>query len=361
MATPATPATPLNPSSGLAWFLVALFAGLFAEGHAAQPPAPAPAGTILLREQDFTRGTTRHLTLTPDGKTEAEFATPGGWPGTAVAPHDVLRSPDGTRAALTGTDTRPRTEDGTDPPQWPVFLCSFPGGKALTPLGGDLAPEIWPRGGGTLIARELPADPNGIGRFVAIDLATGGRAALPVPDAHWLRDRSPDGNHYLSTSDPDGKPAPRRLYLLDRRGRVVRPLTDDALRSVGPAVFEPGGRSVVLTAAPRAARPVRGLPAWKLYRTGVEAPRPVLLTDLPDTALVGGFALSPDGKQVAYARRPRVPVDLNPRKMLDPEAETDEVEYAVVVVGVDGTNARVIRSVKTRRPFAVQLDVIDWR
>jgi hypothetical protein len=77
--------------------------------------------------------------------------------------------------------------------------------------------------------------------------------------------------------------------------------------------------------------------------------------------VVGGFALSPDGKWVAFDCGPRVSVNLNPKKTLDPDAETDEVEFAVVVVGSDGKSPRTIRSVKTKKPFSLSLNVIDWR
>ena len=344
--------------------IVALFG---TAGRSAPDADPAPAGTILIREWDSARKQYLHATLTPDGNTQLEFATPKDWPAatTVEYPHDVLRSPDGKRAVLIGNDTRPRKEDGSDPPQFPAFLCSFPQGKNLTPFGGNFEPAYWSADAGTLVVREYPADfdtnPGGIGKFVSIELKTGKRTALPIPDEHWLLDRSPDGHRFLTSGkDPDGKLKGNRIFLLDRYGQVVRPLTDETVR-VGPAKFGPDGKWVLLRAAQRSAKPVPGTAAWKLYRTAIENPKLELLTAVSDSELVGGFALSPDGKRVAFDRHPRVSVELNPEKVLDPEAETDEVEIAVVVVGLDGKDARTVRSVKTKKPFSIQLQVVDWR
>lgn len=359
--------TPARPTNRSAVLLVptALFATLLATaGRAAPPAAPDANGTILLREQDFVRQGVRVTTLTPDGKTETGFATPKGLPDTFTPPFEVFRSPDGKRATVRGCDTRPRKGDGTDPPSFPTVLCSFPDGKGTTPIDGDLDVVCWSPDGGTLVAREMPPDDTSgapVGKFVSIDLKTGKRTALPIPGGHWLHDRSPDGKLFLTAGkDPAGKLKGKRLFLLDADGTVVRPLTDESLVG-GPARFGPDGKWVLLRAYPLAAKGAPGLPAWKLYRTAIENPKPELLTDVPDSVLVGGFALSPDGKWVAFDRGPRVPVARNPKKVLDPDAETDEVEFAVVVVGSDGKNPRKIRSVKTKKPFSMSLDVVDWR
>jgi len=320
----------------------------------------------LVTKWDPVRRQYHHATLTPDGKIETEFATPKDWPDyTTGFPYDARRSPDGKRAVLTGADTRPRNQDGKDPPQYPVFLCSFPDGSGLTPIGGDMNPLFWSPDGGTLVVRKYDPDhdtsSDPVGPFLSIDLKTGRQTPLPIPDGHWLVGKSPDGKHLLTRGkDPAGKLKGKRLFLLDRGGRVVRPLTDESVIP-GSAKFGPDGQWVLLSAEPRSAREVAGCSAMKLYRTGIETPKLELLVDVPDSATVGSFALSPDGKRVAFERCPRVSVNLNPQKPLDPEATTDEVEFAVVVVGLDGRDARTIQSVKTKKPFSTQLHVVDWR
>jgi hypothetical protein len=326
---------------------------------------PAMTGAILIEEQDFVRQTNRFATLTPDGKTETAFTTPKNWPDTATGPSSVERSPDGKRAAMTGTDNRPRKGDATDPPQFPMFLASFPDSKELNQIDGNLELICWSPDGGTLVVRELPPDfdtnPGGIGTFLAIDLKTAKRTPIKVPEGHWLHDRSPDGSLFLTSGkDPAGALKGKRLFLINREGKVVRALTDETM-TAGRAFFGPDGKWVLLSASPRSSKAVTGTWAWKLYRTTVETPKPELLMNIPDSVAVGGFHLSPDGKWVAFNLTPRVRVDLNPEKALDPDAETDEVEFAIVVVGLDGKNPRKIRSVKTKKPFSVSLEVIDWR
>jgi hypothetical protein len=335
-----------------------------ATGRTAPQAVPALTGTVLLREQRFTGQGVRVFTLTPDGKTETEFTIPKGLPDAFTPPLDVFRSPDGKRATVRVCDTRPRKKDGKDTPFFPTVLCSFPDGKGSVPIDGELEAVCWSPDGGTLVVREVPPDDTSgapVGKYLSIDLKTGKRTALPIPDGHWLHDRSPDGKLFLTAGkDPAGKLKGKRVFLVGRDGTVIRPLTDETMGG-GPARFGPDGTWVLLRAYPLAAKAVTGTLAWKLYRTGVENPKAELLTDVPDSADVGGFALSPDGKWVAFDRGPRVSADLNPKKSRDPDAETDEVEFAIVVVGSDGKNPRTIRSVKTRKPFSVSLSVIDWR
>jgi len=330
-------------------------------------PQPAPAGTLLVKQQDFSRlSGNRVFTLTPDGKTETRFTPPVGLPDTFTPPFEVSRSPDGKMALVRGCDTRPRKKDAKDPPPFfPSVLCSFADGKGTTPVYGELEVVCWSPDGGTLVVREVPEDDASgapVGRYQSIDLKTGERTSLPIPAGQWLHDRSPDGKFYLTSGkDPTGKVSGRRVFLLDRDGNMVRPLTDLSLVG-GPARFGPDGTWVLLRGYPIAAKKVPGMPAWKLYRTPLANPKTELLTPVPDSALVGGFALSPDGKSVAFDLSPRVSVDLNPKKPLDADAETaDEVEFALVVVGSDGKNPRTIRSVKTKKPFSMSLNVIDWR
>jgi RNA polymerase sigma factor (sigma-70 family) len=339
-----------------------------AEGARAPAPAakPAPAGTILVEAQDFTphaRQYRRYAVLSPDGKTEAEVADPADWPGTVTVPTDVVRSRDGRRAALRGGNTQPRKGDGTDLPHYRTFVASFPDGGGLDEVSGEVQPAFWSWDGAALVVRELPADhdsgPGKVGRYLAIDPKTRKRTPLPVPDGHWLHDVSPDGRLFITSgTDPAGKLKAERLFLVDRGGRVVRPLTDETVIA-GYAAFGSDGTWVLLRAAPRPVRAIGGLPAWKLYRAGVETPGLELVTEVPDAVAVAGFALSPDGRSVAFARQPRVagPGGGPP----DPGFVTAEVEFAVVVVGLDGKNPRTIKSVKTNKPGSTSLTVIDWR
>jgi hypothetical protein len=349
------------PTQRLIGLSAALALGVCAAAAAPRlAPAPprGPSGTILIQSGDFAEQTARYATLTPDGAKEEEFSKPKGWPDDVWFPPSVVRSPGGSRAALTGNrKVRPVHQ---------TFLAPFPEAGALDPLDGQLRPMFWSRDGKTLVVEELPAeaiaeaDPGAIGKYVAIDLRTKRRAALPVPEGHWLYDRSADGLLLTAGKDPGGKLKGRRLFLLDGRGKVVRALTEEGLVP-GPAEFGPDAEWVVLRAAPRSVKGVGGVPAWKLYRTPVERPKPELLAEVPDSEAVGGFALSPDGKWVAFDRSPRVPSDPKAAKPRDPGAAGEEVEFAVVVVGLDGKAPRTIKSVKTKKPFSISLGVIDWR
>jgi hypothetical protein len=347
------------------------------------PPTPMPAleldlftpirsddaksdkpGSILIRIQESAGQDCRLITLSPDGKTETLVNAPKGWPDTVAKP-DLERSRYGKMAAFRGNNTLPRKNDGTDLPIFRAFVGSFPNGGDLLEITGDVEPAFWMRDGKSLVVRELPEhhDTKVEDRtsYSSVDLKSLKRTPIPIPDEHWLYDLSSDGRYALTSGkDPAGKLNGKRLFLVDRTGAVIRPLTDESMIP-GTARFLPNGNSVLLRAYPRSANRVLGMSAFKLYRTAIDHPKLEPIVEVPDSFCVGGFDYSPDGKWVVFEQSPRVPADLNPKKLLDHEAVTDEVEFAVIVVGLDGKNPSPIKSVKTRKPFSVTLNVIDWR
>jgi RNA polymerase sigma-70 factor (ECF subfamily) len=294
---------------------------------AAKPPTKADGIVFLLNEE--------LAMIQPDGKGYTRLPT--------KAKHVFWFhvSPDGKRLAYTTTNARIGGRFHT----YVTDLFSessiiagisrlagndLPEGEALD---GEVECAIWSADGTKLACCDAKARNHSI-----VDVKTGEKSQLNLPEGHWLQDWSPDGNWFLTTKryeDTEDKLA--RVYLVKKDGSEVRCLNGSIQHAWFPR-FSPDGRKVLLV-------------SW-------EKPNRVFVLDLREgkprpvspelNAVVLSACWSPDGKRIAYAwhQVPAKPDSDNP------------IEFVLSVIDADGKNPLTLRTEKGRLGPSVH---VDWR
>ncbi|MBX9627257.1 MAG: hypothetical protein K2X82_25870 [Gemmataceae bacterium] len=322
------------------------------------PPAPkaAAAKPAVKGPNKLLYYKAGHPTLVdPDGKNEKRVAEDLG-PGIRA---DARLSPDGKRVALIA-----RLADPNDPPADPNKPIQKPGGRLYvvsTDGSGkpvDLAVDecrtlAWSPDGTEVVTTEFHHRPGIVplpGRKEAraliahtrVDIRTGNRTELDLPDGQLATDWSRDGRHFVTTAmGVEGGQETADVRLVSPDGAAEKKLTDpDELALLGR--LSPDGKRLLYVRFDRKVRAreliVRDLAAGK-----------AAVVEVPDLGAVVGYCWSPDGKRIAYTR--------HGLKIVEP----DKVDWTLTVCDPDGKNATVIA--KHQGP-PQPLDTggwVDWR
>jgi hypothetical protein len=182
-----------------------------------------------------------------------------------------------------------------------------------------------------------------------VDVKTGKRTAVKVPDTHFVTDLSHDGKYFLTT-EYDRNEETCRLHLISKDG------TEDRILKAAGNMAE-GGRlspdgSKVLYDGPDPERKERGKEnEGGLFVLDLWTNKVARVQGQPLNGSTMGYCWSPDGKRIAHAWR----LD-QPRP-----AEGEMTESVLIVSDADGTNPRTIATERGNSPGLITLSDPDWR
>ncbi|HEY7070536.1 MAG TPA: sigma-70 family RNA polymerase sigma factor [Acidimicrobiales bacterium] len=312
---------------------------------AAPVPAAAPGGRLLLmREGGFT-------VLAPDGKELAatkigsEIDVPGvGW-----------LSPDGKRVAylLNGGGNTPRTTR--------VVVRDLDGGKFATIIDVNVESLCWAPDGRSLVAACCePGEKNPKVEHVRIDLVARTVTKLPWPTDVFLVDWSADGKT-LVVGREDETHETGQLALMTADGKRVTDLTTyDATFWGGEARLSPDGKTLLYSDVPPGTKDDHHGMTRRLYVLDIATKKKAEVAGVPLNATVFWCCWSPDGKRIAYTWRQRH-AELAKKEKLSGEDAAVETEMFLVVADADGSNDKVVASVKAADARAMPFRAIGWR
>jgi RNA polymerase sigma factor (sigma-70 family) len=345
---------------GLAAVALAALLALLALGTGASgvPRAAQPAPTAPTDSKPPPRGPNRilvdragYLTLIdPDGKNEqrldAELAK-------SLA-QDGRLSPDGKRVAFLVVPDPPGDAPGRH------FLTNFRlsvrdvDGRGL---GTDLGPAkafAWSPDGAEIAASDftatdgLPDVLKPAATHFVVNVRTGKKAALNLPDDHILTDWSRDGKYLVTTRLSGTKGAPSaRVYLMNRDGTEHKAVTDGKAVAMG-GKLSPDGRRVLhmQIELPKDRPPVPRKLVVADVATGATTP----VEGIPLDAEVQSYCWSPDGRLVAYTWR----------RTINEGTIQEETEAYLVVCDPDGRNEKTVVTEKHAAKVGTLMHV-DWR
>jgi RNA polymerase sigma factor (sigma-70 family) len=332
-------------------------------------PVPAPREPVLMLWGDGAP-----VTLTPGGKVTLR-PDPADWLGGKWGPSLTLArlSPDGKRVLF--SEASAGANGG-----------SVESRHAIRPLAGNEKPvevvkevrgpySFWSRDGKRVYGfghdpeKQDKREAQQLGPYEmenwVVDLATGKKSAVQVPNTCAIKDESPDGRRFLTTESaleqtPDGK------FRYASRTFVTTPGVKPDHKRLAPDLgdmtglsFSPDGSTVL------ALLPLTGevIGYFELVSVDVRTGKAIHLNQMPEEQGVYAACWSPDGKKVAYvwwetgpapARgAPGVPV---PVPAPGPGAATVLVGSHVMIVDADGKNRKRIHTEEGGR-----MRVIDWR
>jgi RNA polymerase sigma factor (sigma-70 family) len=184
---------------------------------------------------------------------------------------------------------------------------------------------------------------------VMVDLKTGKRTAVKLPDNQFVTDWSRDGKYFVTT-EVSREEETGRLHLVRRDGSE-----DKVLRAAGNLAIDgrlsPDG-SKVLYDGPDPERKGKG----RFNESGlfVLDLRTNKVARVQGQALNGstmGYCWSPDGKHIAHAWRMDCP----------PPPEGEMTESVLIVSDADGSNPRTIATERGEFPGTITISDPDWR
>jgi RNA polymerase sigma factor (sigma-70 family) len=337
----------------------------------APAPVPAPREPVLMLWGDGAP-----VFLTPDGKVTDRPNPPdwhgNKWGGTTLTLGRL--SPDGKRVLF--SEVSAGANGGA---------LEFR--HAVRPVVGNEKPaevvkevrgpySFWSRDGRRVYGagydpeKQDKRDPKQLGLYEmenwVVDLASGKKSAVPVPNTCAIRDESPDGRHFLTVEfgpekDPDGKVRNRSRAFVTTPGAKPdhRPLAPYLGDLIGLS-FSPDGSKVL------ALRPIPAdvIGYFELLSIDVKTEKAVRLNLVPDEQGMYSACWSPDGKKVAYvwwesAAAPPVgaPGAPAPPPAAGPGAAAAAfIGSHVMIVDADGKNRKRVHTEEGGRVRA-----IDWR
>ena len=314
-----------------------------AAGAPAQAPRPAPPGPgrLLFYRQG-------HLALIgPDGKGAKEVSTDRN----KFHPGDARLSPDGKRLAF-AVRVKEKAPPDRDPRQ-KIYVRGLDEPEPGTDLG-EAQSFSWSPDGKHLVITDIthggePKDD----KFATwlVDVKTGERTAVKLPDNYLVTDWSRDGKEFLTTEYAPSKRKPTaRLHLVSRDGSRDRALTGaDTLAFFG-RLSRDGGK--VLYLAPDPERKGKGMQGQMgLFVLDVRSGKATRVDGQPLNGTVMGYCWSPDGKRIAHAWR------------LDqgPPGAGQMTESHLIVSDANGGNSVTIATERGNSPGLITLASPDWR
>jgi RNA polymerase sigma factor (sigma-70 family) len=304
----------------------------------AADPKPPPAGPnkILL---------VRHNGLT--------LIDPTGMNERVVLPDDMAASPyrDAGRLSPDGKKVAFVAPDGTpnDPNPTAELRTAGVDDKEGQPLG-VLSPRsfVWSADGSEIAFTEFPTDVKKLSAVHGVvNVRTKERAALKLPDDHYITDWSRDGKHFVTTRVwPNAG-----VFLVSRDGTEHKALTENRLPAGSYGLMgrlSPDSQRVLFTiVTPKKPGEAKSELAVLDCATGKVSP----VADVPVNGEVLSYCWSPDGRQIAYLWG-----EVYEGK---PEgAANKEVESQLVVCDADRKNARAVVSDKGQLLTIIGM---DWR
>ena len=299
---------------------------------AAQKPLPQGPNRLLVGRG--AGGGERVSLIDPTGKNEKDLLR--------VAAHlDGIRlSPDGTRVAYIAQDPT-ATE--------PMLLLYVAGvdDKEGQPLGMSPRAFSWSPDGTEIAYTEFPMSEKKLSATHGlINVKTGAKTELKLPDDHYITDWSRDGKHFVTTRIwPHAG-----VFLMNRDGTEHSSLTEKRLQAGSYGLLgrlSPDGKQLlftILTPAKEKDKQAKSELAVLDTSTGKVTP----VADIPINGGVSSYCWSPDGKRIAYAWL----------ESSQDNPAVEEIEAQVVVCDPDGKNATSIVSDKGR---IITRPGVDWR
>jgi RNA polymerase sigma factor (sigma-70 family) len=325
--------------------------------HAAKKNQAAGPGTLLLTRRDGM------ITLTPDGKQEADVTSPKGTRGNLQG----RLSPDGTHIAYIVTvdgGLRPPRREGEVPEPWPFKVVVGKVGAAdpvaVTAMPAYRLDLSWaPDGKRLLLTKQTDTDANIAFETVLLDPQTGKTESLDLAAGVRVLDWSRDGKNLLVVHRQDKK---YRLGLVTKDEKEVRDLTElHGWSGDNLGRFAPDGSRVLYTDADPADKDAH---RWGLssrpYVFSVAGKKREPLVEFPENAQVVGIAWSPDGKRVAYAWK-QLHAELLKKDTLNVNEIGIATEAFLMIADADGRNARTVVAGKADNAINMIFGSIDWR
>jgi Tol biopolymer transport system component len=224
-------------------------------------------------------------------------------------------------------------------------------------LGTDLGPAkafAWSPDGTEIAASDftatdgLPDVLKPAATHFVVDVKTGKKTALGLPDDHILTDWSRDGKYLVTTRLRGTKGAPSaRVFLMNRDGTEHRAVTDGKAVAMG-GMLSPDRRRMMYMEIelPKDRPPV----PRKLVVADVASGAATAVEGIPLDAEVQGYCWSPDGRRVAYTWG----------RTINDGTTQAEAEAYLVVCDPDGRNERTVVTDKHPSKVGTLLHV-DWR
>jgi RNA polymerase sigma factor (sigma-70 family) len=317
-----------------------------ARGAGAPAQAPRPAqrpvrGKLLFYRQG-------HLTLIgPDGKDEQRVSKDRG----KFMPGAARLSPDGKRVAFlvqVREDPPPKGD-----PRRKVYVRGLGEPEPGTDLGEAQALSWSPDGKQLVVTDMIRGDEPKDTKYVSwvVDVKTGERTAVNLPDNHIVTDWSRDGKYFLTTAVSEKTVT---LHLVSRDGS-----RDRVLKAAGTEAesgrLSPDGAKVLYTATDpeREGQKLDGRVVDRdgLFVLDLRRGKVTRVQGQPLNGSAMGYCWSPDGKRIAHAWRmdqgPQVPGQMT--------------ESHLIVSDADGGNSVTIVSERGEFTGLITLAEPDWR
>ncbi len=311
-----------------------------AAGAPKVPAAPTgPAGGRLLF---YRQG---HLTLLgPDGKNEKRVSQDRG----KFMPGLSRLSPDGTRIAFL-VQVEEHSPPGRDPRR-KVYVRGLHEPEPGKDLEVEAQTLSWSADGKQLAVTDLLQ--SGPKTFQCtswlVDIKTGRKSALAVPENQFITDWSPDGQSFLTTEyDPTGDEPVSRLHLVRRDGSADRRLASGDAAEGGR--LSPDGTRVLYEAPDPQRAGQKTDDRWGLFVLDVRTGKSARVDGQPLNATLMGYCWSPDGRRIAYAWRQ------------NDAPEGQPTESHLVVADADGRNPVTLASEWSEFSGTITISEPDWR
>jgi RNA polymerase sigma factor (sigma-70 family) len=253
----------------------------------------------------------------------------------------VRLSPDGKRVAFIASD--PTANE-------PTVLLYVAGvdDKDGQSLGVSPRAFAWSPDGTEIAYTEFTSDKKLTATHGIINVKTGVKSELKLPDDHYITDWSRDGKHFVTTHIwPHAG-----VFLVNRDGTVHKALTEKRLPAGSYGLFgrlSPDSKQLLFLIVTPKEKDRQAGPELAVLDIATGKVTPV--ADIPINGEVRSYCWSPDGKRIAYAWSEVVKGEAE-------ELANQEVESRVVVCEPSGKNAQVIVTEKGR---LVTIPGMDWK
>jgi RNA polymerase sigma factor (sigma-70 family) len=295
---------------------------------AGAPKQPHGPNQLLLGRHD------RLSLVDPAGKSEKDLLPAG--------PHvdGVRLSPGGNRVAYIAADPA-----ATEPSA--VLYVAAAGDKEGQSLAVSPRAFAWSPDGSEIAYTEFPAQEKKLSaKHAIINIKTGAKTELKLPEDHYITDWSRDGKHLVTTRTwPHAG-----IFLMNRDGTQAQALTDKPLPKGSYGLFgrlSPSGKQLLFqVVTPPDKKDQR--PKVELTVLDIATGKVTPVAGVGINGEVQSYCWSPDGRRIAYVWS----------EVLEDNLVDREIESQVVICDPDGSNARLIVTEKGR---LVTIPAMDWR
>lgn len=308
----------------------------------AQQPDRRPAGHILLHHSG------RLVTVDPDGKNEARLTEDMR----RFAPAGTCRlSPDGKSflALLPSAEPKPGANPGLTSTLYVRAKADKEPGTSLGVEGYSMA---WsPDGKKLACTHQQPTGSNAVSHSL-VEVKTGAKSPLKLPDGHSVSDWSADGEWLVTTGiQGKGAAATVRVYRVSLDGKQPKPLTGEKEYASNGRLSPDGKRLLYTRVVPPkgATDPVRN----ELMVVELSGGKVTKIAGDAGVDVLGG-CWSPDGLRVAYTVR-------QVHSGSPAVAQKAATESKLFVADTDGKRAAAIMTEKAADAATLTLGAPDWR